>query len=365
MLNPFDSYAQLPPGPMNPMQQSFNGSSRNLNGPSNLPVFNSMDGLPPMQTMPLSGPPPSNLQKMPPGSMPPNMPLGSMSAGSFPNIPPAGFPNMPPGTFPGPPPTGMPGMPPPLPPSMPPQDSFRGMPGSFQSLPPGGVGRNMSWAPAMPSNQFSSTKFDRSLSPLARGPKGKGKGIDLALHRYQAADATNEKLENNLNEVTNNGWDLFESEQFSALTKAGLQDVDWRVPRVNYCMDTKYDREAPMNGVPPQFTQQVINAKRHDGQILKKMLGVDAIEKWTTKLRPHGLTPPPAEVVLRPGCPFVQVTPDYRREDDIWERQLEVRSLEDAMRGDVTKPLPRPILNAGDFESFHEGRYLKDDCPIA
>lgn len=191
--------------------------------------------------------------------------------------------------------------------------------------------------------------------------------------RLSAAEQTNLREKARLNDMTGDSFQQYEAKHFSAATKANLADVDWRVPRVLYDKDPKYNRnltplfqQDPMN---PQSGWQKYNevqlAKQQESDKLIGDLSQESIAMWTEKLRPSGMVPPPMETVLRPGCPFTQAQPGYRREDDIWERKLELRTLDEAMRGDVTKPMPRPVMFAGDFENFHEGRYLKDDCPIA
>jgi hypothetical protein len=153
---------------------------------------------------------------------------------------------------------------------------------------------------------------------------------------------------------------MYISKHFSAVTKAGLDSVDWRVPRTNYCLDPKYNAD-----IPREIAPNVIAAKRKDGRILEHELGEEAIAKWAEELKEQNMSPPPPEVILRPGAAFLEVQKGYSKEEDSWEMALELRPLDDAMEGDITKPLPRPLLNPGDFESFREGRYLKDDCPIA
>merc|ERR1719440_2057093 len=83
-------------------------------------------------------------------------------------------------------------------------------------------------------------------------------------NRYQRAENTNVTLEGRLNGITGDAWKQYTAKQFSALTKAGLEDVDWRVPRVNYCKDSKYNEE-----LPPKARQAIGEAKAKDGKILE------------------------------------------------------------------------------------------------
>merc|ERR1740121_1454237 len=56
----------------------------------------------------------------------------------------------------------------------------------------------------------------------------------------------------------------------------------------------------------------------------------------------------PMETIQRPGVPFLQATPSYDAESDVWQRQVELRSLDEALAGDLRQPLPSPAM-------FHEG----------
>jgi len=269
------------------------------------------------------------------------------------------------------------------------------------------------------------------------------------IKRLEIAEQTNLQEKAKLAELTGDAFGQYEARHFSAVAKANLQDVDFRVPRVIYDKDPKYNRNliplfqqanpgatttltaavgpgskmlpvlnsmgfqrgraiiiepgsaqqeanmvsnfgslvlefplsyahpagsliaqppAPVNSDPQQAAQkyaEVQRMKNEESEQLVDQLAQESIAQWTEKLKACGKQPPPLETVLRPGCPFVQVHPGYKRQDDIWERNLELRTLDEAMRGDLTKPMPRPVLFAQDFANFHEGKYLKDDCPIA
>lgn len=65
------------------------------------------------------------------------------------------------------------------------------------------------------------------------------------------------------------------------------------------------------------------------------------------------------------GVSFMEVHPTYKREDDVWERQMAMRSLEEALRGDVSVPMPKPVVLVEDYDHYREGKYVKDDCFMA
>jgi len=219
--------------------------------------------------------------------------------------------------------------------------------------------------------------------------------------RLQQAQQTNLTQKAELNQMTGYQYEQYEASQFSAAARANLSEVDWRVPRLMYCKDPKYNQsllqleeDAKLGRLSADEAmkryQQAQMAKHFEGNALEWQLATQAynrplkervmlmdtkdevpeeaqqafrmMRRQTDLNAMQGL---PQEVTLRPGCPFIEVHPEYRREEDIWERKLELRSLDEAMQGDLTKPMPRPVLFAQDFENFQEGRYLKDDCPIA
>jgi hypothetical protein len=214
---------------------------------------------------------------------------------------------------------------------------------------PGGMANNMSWAPQKPPQ--TSTSF----LPMFGGnqkPKADVGG------RFQKAERTNQVLEDQLNGLTSNAWKEYCARNFSALEKAGLGDVDWRVPRVSYCKESKYNNELPAN-----VRKQVSQAKAKDGDMLEQALGQEAIRTWAEKNPDSKM--PPEEIVIKPGCPFIGVHPGYRRWDDHWEREMTLRNLGEAMRGDLNMPMPKPVLFGEDYQNFHQGKYLKDECPIA
>ena len=71
------------------------------------------------------------------------------------------------------------------------------------------------------------------------------------------------------------------------------------------------------------------------------------------------------ETFARKPHKFLEVHPCYRKEDDVWERTLNLRILDEAVRGDVSQPMPAPVVFAEDYDNYREGKYVKDDCWIA
>ena len=70
-------------------------------------------------------------------------------------------------------------------------------------------------------------------------------------------------------------------------------------------------------------------------------------------------------VIMKKQLKFSEVHPCYRKEDDVWERTLNLRILDEAVRGDVAQPMPAPVVFAEDYDNYKEGKYVKDDCWIA
>lgn len=186
--------------------------------------------------------------------------------------------------------------------------------------------------------------------------------------------------------------------------KSNLDQIDWRVGRLMYCKDPKYNM-----GLDPSLALEVQQKKKVDGEAIERSLALEAQTAWSQKLTAAGVEPyleyveprrvgaqggagpngaggyesriqdnygfaPGVEVkVVKAGLPnstpngvpFAEACPSYSIEEDFWGRRLELRTLEEAMHGDVSKPLPRPVLFPEDYENFRQGKYVKDDCPIA
>jgi len=154
----------------------------------------------------------------------------------------------------------------------------------------------------------------------------------------------------------------------------GLQTIDWRVPKLMQCRDPKYNA-----GLDPRFAYEIQTRKMHDGRVLEDQLSMEAYMKVKKELEESkpppeaeaqletqaSYEPPPVERVMKKGVPFAEAIPYYQREDDVWQRKLELRSMDEAMRGDVSLPMARPCIFNEDFENYREGKYVKDDCPIA
>jgi len=184
--------------------------------------------------------------------------------------------------------------------------------------------------------------------------------------RKQVADRLNcaidrrTELVHHLDELTDGVYSEGMKKTFSASRKAELDDVDWRVARLMYCKDPKHNA-----GVDAAHAWEVQQRKMADSQALEDALAHDATDRWAKALAVVGEKPPPVERTVERRIPFVEARPTYNPEDDVWSRTLELRTLDEAMRGDVSKPLPRPAVHTEEYQNFHEGKYVKDDCPIA
>mmetsp|Transcript_27330 Transcript_27330/g.65888 ORF Transcript_27330/g.65888 Transcript_27330/m.65888 type:complete len:191 (-) Transcript_27330:51-623(-) len=62
---------------------------------------------------------------------------------------------------------------------------------------------------------------------------------------------------------------------------------------------------------------------------------------------------------------FQTVEPHYKREEDVWERRVEIRNLEEAMKGNIGEPMPEPVMFSEDYPNYQEGKYVRDDCWLA
>lgn len=134
----------------------------------------------------------------------------------------------------------------------------------------------------------------------------------------------------------------------------GQPDTDYvdRRVRVLQCIkDPKY----PLVAGPGDEDLGPVFEKR--GQDLEDILSHEAYMKAPKDFA--------NEKVHRVGVAFQEAHPDYKKEEDVWERRLSLRTLDEAMRGDVSKPMPRPVVFAEDYENYREGRYVKDDCWVA
>lgn len=180
-------------------------------------------------------------------------------------------------------------------------------------------------------------------------------------NRLDAAVTRREELLENLSMMTNTERNALPMQaDFSLARKAHLDDVDWRVTRLMFCKDPKYNM-----GLDPALAYEVQQKKATDGAELERQLAAEAYASWAERLQPVSKLPPPEEKVVRAGIPFVQANPSYMVEDDMWGKRLDLRTMDEAMRGDIAKPLPRPVMFSEDHENFRNGKYVKDDCPIS
>jgi len=208
-----------------------------------------------------------------------------------------------------------------------------------------------------------------------------------ATQRLQNAAARHHELVHDVNLLSGDEYSRRMKKEFKASSAAELSDVDWRVPRLMYCKDPKYNM-----GVPPHLAFEVQDRKQNDGTFLEEQLSRETYDKFKKAAddeyanaykqsqeenaanpdsagdkppAPFKHDPPPDEMIYKKGVPFLHAVPMYQRADDLWNRRLELRTMEEAMRGDVSQPLPRPVIFEEDFENFKQGKYVKDDCPIA
>lgn len=216
------------------------------------------------------------------------------------------------------------------------------------------VGPPRTMAPVLQPQQQLASMGPGAL-PLAPRPDAQ----QIAFRLDEAA-ARREDLVTQLNILTNNRFADGQSQRLSLARKEHLDDVDWRVPRLVYCKDPKFNM-----GLDPMTAYEVQSRKAQDGLLLESALANEAIATWQEKLSHVGRSLPADETVIPGGLPFVQVCPNYARQDDIWNKRLELRTLDEALRGDLTKPLPTPVIFPEEYANFTSGKYVKDDCPIS
>jgi len=233
---------------------------------------------------------------------------------------------------------------------MPPAPEFHTMTGTLGPMsmqPPASQQFQTMMPPA--SGQFGGPP--QAGVPYAVAAQQVAQRLDTALQRRHG-------LLRDLDVLTDGEYAREVHKTFSASRKAGLDDVDWRVPRVIYAKDPKFNE-----GLDPRFAFELQQRKLSDGQLLEQQLAGEADAAW---LRDHGMPFAQSEFhVQREPVPFVEAVPSYKSEMDVWSQKLELRTLDEALRGDVSKPMPRPPVFAEDYQNYREGRYVKDDCPIA
>jgi hypothetical protein len=226
------------------------------------------------------------------------------------------------------------------------------MPGSMNI--PGSFGSQPFIPGSMPFN--GSTPPRTMIPPQSQGPSYEAAAQDVT-KRMRAAIDRHRGLTRDLDVLTNGTYSSEVKNSFSAASKAGLDDIDWRVPHLIYSKDPKFNE-----GLDPRFAFEVQQRKQTDGRVLEAELASEAEASWQMN---HTIPFPQAQVWAQPGAAFVEAVPNYRNEEDIWSRRLDLRTLDEAMRGDVSKPMPRPSVYAEDYENYREGKYVKDDCPIS
>jgi hypothetical protein len=103
-------------------------------------------------------------------------------------------------------------------------------------------------------------------------------------------------------------------------------------------------------------------------QSMNPMLPSPALDKSALyehiKAKTDGM-PERKYVVMKNGYKFRDVHQVYRMEDDVWERTLNLRSLDEAVTGDVNMSMPPPVVFPEDYDNYREGQYIRDDCWMA
>lgn len=161
--------------------------------------------------------------------------------------------------------------------------------------------------------------------------------------------------------MTANLYSMRQKKLFSASHAAGIDEVDWRVPRLMACKDPKYNSD-----MPPAMAMEVQSRKYQDGMDIENALANESYAIFAKKLADEGYKPPPPpEIVYQRGVEFEEAVPNYEKEADLHHRRLVLRPLDQVMAGDVSEPLPIPQLFPEESESFREGKYVKDDCPMS
>lgn len=237
--------------------------------------------------------------------------------------------------------------------------------GPIASVPPGGAPPPFMGAPCAPAPAFP--------APMMGGPPVGPCGPamvhpmippEVVIDRFANAEVRHDQLRGHLDNISKNRYSKKEyMRAIVAADKPTLADVDWRVPRLVHCKDPKYNILAAVEG---PFAEGIQEAKMVQGRALEDQLAFEAYQK---SLKEHensgGRLPPPVETVVKPGVEFNKAVPQYKYDNDLWQRRLELKTLDEAMTGDITTPMPRPVIHSQDYDNFREGKYVKDDCYIA
>lgn len=187
---------------------------------------------------------------------------------------------------------------------------------------------------------------------------------EMLIDRFATAEVRHDDL---VGQLDANSQGRFSKSEYKrglmAVDQPGLDDVDWRVPRLMQCKDPRYNILAMSQG---PYAEGIQESKAIQGRVLEDQLATEAYEKSLKDFENSGgRMPPPIETVLKPGVTFYQAVPQYKYEDELWQRRLELKTLDEAMAGDITVPMPRPVVHSQDYDNYREGKYVKDDCLIA
>merc|ERR1719191_2279521 len=133
----------------------------------------------------------------------------------------------------------------PMGPMPPPMGSMPMMPGSMPMMPPGSM---------PPGSMMGSRPGAGQQLPhaLASGIPYPTLVQEVTNHLNVSVQKRRELLES-LNVLTNGEYSEHNKTKLSALRKNNLDNIDWRVPRLMYCKDSKYNKE-----MDPRFAFEVL-----------------------------------------------------------------------------------------------------------
>lgn len=140
---------------------------------------------------------------------------------------------------------------------------------------------------------------------------------------------------------------------------AYIDEIDWRVPKVMY-----YKEPSKNFNIDPRVALDVQQKRLVEGDKLEKQLSVTAWEQAIAELAEVGLKPPAPEKVAEIRIPFQDVHSLYEACDDAWERRVQLRSLRDAMSGDASQPLVKPVVFDEDDKYYVPGHFVQDNSWI-
>eukprot|EP00747_Dinoflagellata_sp_TGD_P163664 gnl/TRDRNA2_/TRDRNA2_182585_c0_seq1.p1 gnl/TRDRNA2_/TRDRNA2_182585_c0~~gnl/TRDRNA2_/TRDRNA2_182585_c0_seq1.p1 ORF type:complete len:185 (+),score=35.21 gnl/TRDRNA2_/TRDRNA2_182585_c0_seq1:56-610(+) len=172
-----------------------------------------------------------------------------------------------------------------------------------------------------------------------------------------AAQQRHYELLGALNQQTPGGY--AKARPNSTLKQANLDNVDWRVPALMRCKDPSWSESRPLD---PRVSYEMRERLRVEGDQLERTLATEAMGN-EQRMRQSGWEPK-EYYYTKQSVPFNEAVPYYKRQDDIWERKLSLRTADEALRGNLYQPMPKPVVFAEDYENFQQGRHIKDDCYI-